>query len=262
MWKILSAIAVACMLCTPASAASSNDDDATVMRVAIGEWPPFVSRNLQHYGLAARIVTQAFAAEGVKVRYRFYPWKRAYYETVHGRQDATAIWTRTPKREREVLFSDPVLTAKKVFFHLESTDFSWSDIGDLKGYTVGATRGYEYGKAFDKAVRNGSIDVEYVNSDKQNFQKLLRGRIDVFPMTKAVGYSILNTEFTAAQRAQVTSDPKPVQTAVFHLLFSRAVHGNRFMVKAFNDGLKKLRAQGRIARYIKESEQGRYIKSD
>jgi len=262
MSKHLLGILAACLLSMSVHAAGGSGDDAPVMRVAIGEWPPFVSRHLEHYGLAARIVTEAFAAVGVKVRYRFYPWKRAYLETLQGDQDATAIWTRTPKREGEVLFSDPVLTARKVFFHLKKTDFHWADMSDLEGYTVGATRGYGYGDAFDRAAGNGTIDVEYVNSDKQNFQKLLRGRIDVFPMTKAVGYSILNTEFDSDRAARVTSDPRPVQTAVFHLLFSKAVHGNRFMVKAFNDGLAKLRGRGLIEKYVRESQQGKYIQSD
>ncbi len=106
-------------LLAPLAFAAERPVDSRTMRVAIGEWPPFVSENLEHYGLAARIVTEAFAAVGNDVRYRFYPWKRAYLETTQGDQDATAIWTKTPDREGEVLFSNPVLTADKVFFHLE-----------------------------------------------------------------------------------------------------------------------------------------------
>lgn len=236
--------------------------ESRTMRVAIGEWPPFVSENLEHYGLAARIVTEAFAAVGNDVDYRFYPWKRAYLETTQGDQDATAIWTKTPDREGEVLFSEPVLTANKVFFHLEGTDFEWNSIEDLDGYTVGATRGYGYGDAFDEAARSGRIDVEYVDSDLQNFRKLIRGRIDLFPMTEAVGYSILNTGFEDDQVANVTRHPRPVQQAVFHLLFSKAVDGNEAMMERFNRGLAELRDNGRIERYLRESRQGEYIKAD
>lgn len=249
-------------LLPPLALAADRPVDSRIMRVAIGEWPPFVSENLEHYGLAARIVTEAFAAVGNDVRYRFYPWKRAYLETTQGDQDATAIWTKTPDREGEVLFSAPVLTADKVFFHLEGTDFEWSSIEDLEGYTVGATRGYGYGDAFDEAANEGRIDVEYVDSDLQNFRKLIRGRIDLFPMTEAVGYSILNTEFEEDRVADVTRHPRPVQQAVFHLLFSKAVDGNEEMRKRFNRGLAELRENGRIEQYLRESRQGEYIKAD
>lgn len=242
--------------------AAERPVDTRTMRVAIGEWPPFVSENLEHYGLAARIVTEAFAAVGNDVRYRFYPWKRAYLETTQGDQDATAIWTKTPDREGEVLFSDPVLTANKVFFHMEETDFEWSSIEDLEGYTVGATRGYGYGDAFDAAAKEGRIDVEYVDSDLQNFRKLIRGRIDLFPMTEAVGYSILNTEFEEDRIAGVTSHSRPVQQAVFHLLFSKAVDGNERMLERFNRGLAELREDDRIEQYLRESRQGEYIKAE
>lgn len=254
---------VAGLLVTAAAqAADERPIEGRTMRVAIGEWPPFVSEDLEHYGLAARIVTEAFAEAGHGVKYRFYPWKRAYLETTQGDQDATAIWTKTSEREGEVLFSEPVLTADKVYFHLESTDFDWQEIGDLSGYTVGATRGYGYGKAFDQAAEQGRIDVEYTDSDLQNFKKLLKGRIDVFPITRAVGYSILNRELDEQQRARITNHPRAVQTAVFHLLFSKAVPGNQAMIERFNRELAELRESGRIEEFVRQSRQGEYIQSD
>lgn len=258
LWRI----AIGLMLSVSGMAVNGSEDDEGVMRVAIGEWPPFVSRDLEHYGLAARIVTEAFAARDIEVKYRFYPWKRAYLETTQGDQDATAIWTRTPERENEVLFSDPVLIAEKVFFHLKSTPFEWRSIEDLDGYRIGATRGYGYGDAFDRAAEEGIIDVELVDSDKQNFEKLLLGRIDVFPMTMAVGYSLLNTGFSSAEAARVTNHPGPVQQAVFHLLFSKAVDRNEQMIEAFNEGLEELRESGRLDQYVKESREGEYIRTN
>lgn len=262
MPKSLSRLLAGALLSTVALAEDGIACDEHTMHIAIGEWPPFVSEDLEHYGLAARIVTEAFAVSDIDVKYRFYPWKRAYLETTQGDQDATAIWTRTPDREGQVRFSDPVLIAEKVFFHLEETDFRWNDVEDLADWRVGATRGYGYGDAFDAAVDDGTVPVEYVNSDKQNFDKLLRGRIDAFPMTKAVGYSILNTQFEPGEAAAVTHDPEVVQQAVFHLLFSKAVDKNERMIEIFNHGLERLREEGKIEQYVSESRQGKYIRSE
>ena len=37
------------------------------IRIAIGEWPPYTSKELKHYGVVSRIVAETFALEGVKV---------------------------------------------------------------------------------------------------------------------------------------------------------------------------------------------------
>ena len=42
-----------------------------------GEWDPLFSKNLKHYGVTSHIVTEAFALEGYKVKYSFYPWTGA-----------------------------------------------------------------------------------------------------------------------------------------------------------------------------------------
>lgn len=230
------------------------------MQVAIGEWPPFVSEDLQHYGLAARIVTEAFAKEDIDVEYRFYPWKRAYFEVLQGDQDATAIWSRTSEREEEVLYSEPVLTTDKVFFHLDDTSFDWEDIDDLEGYTIGATNGYAYGEAFAEAEEQGRIDVEYANSDKQNIEKLIRGRIDLFVVEEPVGHSILNTDFEPEAVEDVVQHPRALQETKYHLLFSQAIDDGEKLLESFNRGLESLREDGRIDRYVEASQGGEYIR--
>lgn len=49
-----------------------------------GEWAPYLSENLPHYGAASHIVQAAFAAVDVEVRYEFYPWKRSYKLALEG----------------------------------------------------------------------------------------------------------------------------------------------------------------------------------
>ena len=41
---------------------------ADKLHLATGEWPPYVSKGLQHDGVTAHIVTEAFAAEGIACR--------------------------------------------------------------------------------------------------------------------------------------------------------------------------------------------------
>lgn len=69
------------------------------IRLTNGEWPPYLSKDLKHYGVASRIVTEAFDLEGIKVEYGFFPWERALELAKHGDWDGSLVWFHTPKRE-------------------------------------------------------------------------------------------------------------------------------------------------------------------
>lgn len=81
--------------------------------------------------------------------------------------------------------------------------------------------------------------------DEQNFRMLLAGRIDVFPVTREVGYYILKTRFTPEEAAAVTHHPVPIYRTGFYLVLSRANVGNRQKMQKFNAGLRRLKASGR-----------------
>ena len=89
------------ILCTPLVFADES------ILLSTGEWPPFISVTLKQKGFAARIVTEAFELEGIKVEYQFRPWARAYDEALYEKVDGTVFWSRKPKREESFLYSDP-----------------------------------------------------------------------------------------------------------------------------------------------------------
>jgi len=55
----------------------SNVNAEEKIRIATGEYEPFLSENLKHNGVGLRIIREAFALEGGEVEYGWYPWKRA-----------------------------------------------------------------------------------------------------------------------------------------------------------------------------------------
>jgi polar amino acid transport system substrate-binding protein len=70
---------------------------AETLLLTNGEWPPYLSKNLKYYGSASRIVTEAFALEGINVEYKFFPWKRAYKNAELGIWDGSVVWFDTPE---------------------------------------------------------------------------------------------------------------------------------------------------------------------
>lgn len=223
------------------------------LKITNGEWPPYLSKDLKGYGIASRIVSEAFALEGIKVEYGFFPWKRAYYLAEKGEWDGTAVWLRSPERERDFYLSDPVVKSSYVFFHLKSLNFTWKNINDLKGLKIGATIGYDYGEKFEKAEKEGIINVVRIPSDEQNLMKLLHGRIDIFPLDMEVGYTMLYKMYRPETVSMITNSLTPLRADPLHLLLTKKNVKNAKLMELFNKGLKKLDEKGEIDKYFEEA---------
>ncbi len=221
------------------------------VRLTNGEWPPYCSQTLKHYGLASRIVTEAFAVEGITVEYGFYPWKRALVYVEDGKWDGSPGWYYSEERAQYAYYSDPMLDYQNVIFHLKSTPFDWKAVKDLKGIPIGGTRGNVYGKEIEEAIKAGILTIKYVTKDEQNFRKLLAGRVQLVLMDLHVGYFLLHTKFTPEERALITHHPKPTALAEpGYLILSKKVDRSQRLMDAFNQGLQRLKDSGKLNQYI------------
>lgn len=222
------------------------------VRITNGDWPPYLSETLADHGIASRIVTTAFKSAGIAVEYGFFPWARSYYLAEKGDWDGTAVWLDNPERQKLFYVSDPVIVSGYVFFHRKDQPFDWNRIEDLKGLRVGGTLEYDYGAAFNQAESTGVFTVERAVQDELNFRKLLMDRIDVFPMDRVVGVSILHQRFAARQYRLLTFHPKPLRKDPLHLLLTRKNPANAERMRLFNQALDRLRRAGEIERFIVE----------
>lgn len=220
-----------------------------------GEWPPYLGQQLPHYGVASRIVAEAFALEGVEVHWEFYPWARALQMAERGQRVGTAVWTHSPEREQRFFISEPVVESAYHFFHRKDRAFDWQRLDDLRGLRICGTLGYNYGEPFQQAERDKRLQVRRLPSDELCFRQLLAGRIDVFPMDKVVGFAMLHEHFSAADRAQLSVHPRALRSDPLHLLLSREVPGNAELMVRFNHGLAQLRDSGKVAQYLLDAQQ-------
>ncbi len=75
--------------CGVAAAEMSN-----TIRLTNGEWQPYLSKDVPHFGIASHIVTEAFALVGVEVEYGFFPWARSMKLAKVGRWDGRVLLQR------------------------------------------------------------------------------------------------------------------------------------------------------------------------
>lgn len=227
--------------------------------ISTGEWTPYISQKLKHDGVVTHIVSDAFASQGIEVKYKFLPWIRAMREAKTGNVAASIIWSKSEERQQKFYYSEPVMPKKVVYFHLKSYDFDWKTLADLEGITIGGTRGYWYAELYQPLIEAGKITVEWVKSDEANLKKLQRGRIKVVPIDIGAGYAMIQKEFPPLQQKLFTHHPKLVNEPNYnHLIMPKSLTDSPRLMKAFNKGLKQLKESGQFEQYYENSQKGDY----
>ena len=239
-------------------AGSALADSRPQLQISVGDWPPYLSSELKHDGVIAHLISDVFADEGYRVSFRFLPWPRAYADAAAGKFDASAVWMHKREREVDFLFSAPLLDEQFVFFHLKSLPFDWQQFSDLSGMTLGGGLEYSYGPAFDAFLAKEKVRIERVSSDRQNFEKLLKERIVLYPQEFNVGYAALHSQFSVAEIAKVTHHPKPLLNNLSYLMLPKSLAGSPELLERFNRRLQSYRDSGRYQRYFDNLHRGYY----
>lgn len=259
LWRLMTAGLLILFLGFSALAVAekAQQEEPVTVRITSGEFPPYLSENLKYGGIGLRIIEEAFALEGVAIEVGYYPWKRAYALVRDGQWQASATWSYNDVRNEQMFYSDPLYHSPYVFFHRKSDSLNWQSLDDLASFKIGASSGYAYTEAFWKYAGSNKLTVQTAETDEQNFRKLIRGRIDLFPINVDVGVYLLNKHFSDKDRNKITYHPRRFTNPTTHLVFSRKVPSNATLVKRFNKGLAQLKASGVIDQYLEAYRMGR-----
>jgi len=229
----------------------------TTIRITNGEWEPYLSEYAYGYGLASHIISESFKLEEINVKWGFFPWKRSHEVAKLGLWDASATWTPTKEREKDFWISDTVIQVSYVFFYLKKRSIQWDK---LQGLIIGLSRGYTYGPEIKTFIKEKNLIVDVSTKDEQNFQRLINGRIDIFPNEPIVGYSQLRNIFTPDEVSLFTHYPQEFDKSTSCLIISKKCKHGRMLLEKFNSGLNKLKKSGRYDQMFKDIDSGKYDK--
>lgn len=235
------------------------------IRLTNGEWPPFLSEKIAHYGYVSHLVSEAFATVDIDVEYGFFPWKRSFQyakdgvsssgETWHG----SVVWMYNEERAKFFTYSDTVMTDHQVLFYLSSNPIEWRVIDDLDGKTIGGTL-HTFYPLLESAEKKGIIRLERARDYQTLFSRLLAGRIDAVPHNWSVGRYFINNHLSEEQRKQITYSPTEMHKSPYHLILSNKIPQTEKYQKLFNQGLKNIMVNGTYQKLQDNLEQGMYDK--
>lgn len=243
---------VACLLFTFSVFLTSPAQASDTVRLTTGHWPPYFDESADDNGLLAELITQAYATQGLKTEFTFYPWSRALMLAKAGQFDGTAAWSCVEQRAHNFLYSAGVLPYQYVFYHRHTLQFDWASVEDLEGMSVGATQDYSYNKKLASLVGRGTVSVDVTTSDEANFRKLLAGRIDLFPMDPLVGMAMIDQWMTPEEAKELTFAPKPFKSSYYHVLFGHKNPRSNILRYRLNEGLRALWASGEFQEIVEK----------
>ena len=166
------------------------------IELAAYTFPPYSLKTENGYYTGADIeITEAvFKRLGYRIKWIDLPFNRALDGVKKGVYPGIAPCVASETRKAFTHFSSiPTAALDRVFFKRKDSDLSWRSYEDLRGLTVGACD-YSYPEHFWKAGEKGMFAIEVVKNthpDLSNFKKLVKKRIDILIVDRAVGMNII-----------------------------------------------------------------------
>ena len=251
MSRLPSTLCLAAALCAPAGVAWAEE-----IVLSNGDWVPYMAENLPGHGIMSRLVSDAFSSQGIKVRYVFRPWPRAYAEARQLKVDGSIVWSPgkpDSERVRDFLYSDVIFHGRSVFFHLKAVPFTWNEWSDLAKWRIGGSAGYEYRFELTRGVK-----IDRGPTDEHCLRKLLAHRIDACAMVEDVGKYVMRTRMAPNDAAQLATGSKPYGSTPYHLILPKQKANSERLRVAFNRGLQRMKEDGSYQRYMRDLDLGNY----
>ncbi len=228
------------LLCGAAMLLGGASHAADPLRFTTEDYAPFNFADATGgvTGIATDILREVTKRSSIEASFELMPWQRAYNEALNKPNTCVYSTTVTEMRRPQFQWVTPLVRNDWVVFARANSDAKPKSISDLKGKRIAVYQGdaieaflqQETGYTLDSAPR-----------DELNPMKLSQGRVDFWATGGLLGESL-------ARKAGVT-DVKPVLTfkeAELGLACNKVVP--EAMIKAMNDALKAMRAEGVVAK--------------
>ena len=229
-------------------AGSNARADSPLALVTGDNYPPFADEKLAEGGTATALVRRVFDLMGRTTTVTFRPWRRGYEEMLHGRFDASFPYVRTTERERDVLYSLPIVTVRQEVFMAADRRFAFAGAADLKGRQICAALGYALPADLQQMLERGEIERTTPANSESCPGMLAAGRVDFFLQDKRIGTALIDRAGIPAGAIVVA--PTPYATASLHLIVPRGHAQASRLIGDFNAALRRLQASPEYERLL------------
>lgn len=216
-----------------------------VVIAAEDDWAPYSSARAgssEPQGFAVDIVREAFATQGLQVKFVVVPFARCMHMAQTGQ--ATGCFNATivdDNRETFIWHPTPMFHEELAIFARSGHARRQLTLADLEGHSVGYTLGYTYPSAFQHNTRIRKVSAK---SDGVLLDMVRAGRVEYVLVNAAPAYLRIAGQPALRGRLEKVGT---VSTDGFWVAFTRAKPEGEPMAAAFERGLAALKGSGRYA---------------
>lgn len=231
---------------------SSVSAAAEPLRLVSGpDYVPYADPQLPSGGLTTALVLAALAAEDIPAEApQFEPWKRGYQDVLAGQFDATFPYLRSPQREADMLYSDPIYDILSVALFRAGSGHDYAGPASLKGLSLCLPIGYGAAPPIAALIAAGAVHVEQPTTPDLCLMELAEGRVDVFISAADLIEQRVVALFGASSpfaRARMSVDRQSL-----HLIAPRTNPDAADLIRRFNAGLAALHKSGRYDEIVRQ----------
>jgi polar amino acid transport system substrate-binding protein len=203
-------------------------------------YPPYVDWRSPSGGIATDVVRSVLVRMGYEPKFTSLPWARGYKLTLKGDYLATYPYIRTPARETEVAFSEPLFGIASHIFVRYGSSIKFDSLSDLEGYSTCNYVGSALPTSVQTLIANGLVRVNEVSSLSTCFKLLDLGRVDFVTVNSLAGRAIA-CEHSAGNH-QLWISEKPAEVLDLHLVVGLANADASGFLDSFNSELIKFKS--------------------
>ncbi|MCD8524167.1 MAG: ABC transporter substrate-binding protein [Saccharospirillaceae bacterium] len=226
----------------------ANEYQSAAPRVRLGAhtWGPYLGSNLPGSGLAADIVTTAFARAGYQVELVFAPTLKIEEHTDTGQlHGEIAVWQPQQASDTQ-LYSAPYLDNTLVFIKRDGDPFEYASPALLqqslngKSYRLGVFNGVDYGQEFQQIAP--MFHLQTLDYCSQLFREVAGKSLDLALVDAWMADIELKSKEHIASHLQIVSTP--LASRGLRVSIARSAKGAEALIQAFNTGLERIKADG------------------
>lgn len=226
--------------------------ETSLALVTGNDYAPFSGEDLPQGGMMTEMVARAFKAVGLSYDMRFVPWKRGYDGVLAGKYVGTFPYIRTPERERDVLFSDPVMEVRQLVYISAKSSMEFRSPADFEGRVVCAPVGYALLPELQAMASAGQLSRESAADLPSCVRMVATGRVDAFVIDEHTGRAAVAK---AGAKDSIRIAERPFSQVGLHLIVSKTNPEAAALLAAFNTGLKKVKETGEFREIMRRHSQ-------
>ena len=226
--------------------ADEYKSEAPQVKLGGHEWGPYLGKTQPNSGLAAAIVSAAFARAGYSATIEFMPWERVNSHIEQGSLDGSVASWYTAERADTLLYSEPYINNKLVFIKRDEDPFTFSSVVQAqqflknRSYRLGIFNDYAYGETFNRI--RPLFQLETRDYCSQLFRDVAAKELDLALVDHWVAQQELANKDHIA--SHLITAPGTLSVRPLHIAIPKNHPNAASIIKAFNSGLKQIRNDG------------------